>query len=339
MSALPLTKPENISNLLTMDQEYAAPAIVADNVLEKNWNAERERSFKDPEGFWGDYAKRFAWSQPWSKVLDWDGVHHKWFTGGKTNITINALDRHAKSDRCNRAAFIWLGEDGSERTVTYGQLYRQVCRFANGLKSLGVRKGDRVVIYMPLTIEGVVAMLACSRIGAIHSVVYAGLGHTALRDRITDAQAKIVIAGDVGFRRGKTVPLKPILDEALDGIEFVEKVVVFSRQAAELRGREVDFAELMKFPPECPAEEMDSEDPLFLLYTSGSTGKPKGVLHVHGGYMVGITYHLKSYYDVGDSDIFWCTSDIGWVVGHSYIVYGPLCAGATTLFREGAIDF
>ena len=340
MSALPLTKPENISNLLNLDQEYAAPAIVADNVLQKDWNAESERSFRDPEVFWADYARRFEWSHPWSKVLEWDGVHHQWFTGAKTNITINALDRHANSERCNRAAFIWLGEDGAERIVTYGQLYRLVCRFANGLKSLGVVKGDRVVIYMPLTIEGAVAMLACARIGAIHSVVYAGLGHTALRDRITDAQAKIVIAGDVGYRRGKTIALKAIVDEAIESLDFVEKVVVYSRAKAEIRApREIDFNDLLKFPPQCPAEEMDAEDPLFLLYTSGSTGKPKGVVHVHGGYMVGTTYHLKSYYDVGDRDVFWCTSDIGWVVGHSYIVYAPLCAGATTLFREGAIDY
>jgi acetyl-CoA synthetase len=333
------TTPTNISNLLSVEEEYPAPQIVVDQVQNKNWKADNERSLKDPEGFWEDEALKFTWTKPWTKVLEFDGVHHKWFLGAKTNITINALDRHAHSDRRNRAAFIWLGEDGTERIVTYGQLYRQVCRFANGLKSLGVRKGDRVIIYMPLTLEGVISMLACARLGAIHSVVYAGLGHTALRDRINDAQAKVVIAGDVGYRRGKTVPLKPIVDEALDGIEFVEKVVVFSRQAAVLTSREIDFNDLMKFPPECPAEEMDAEDPLYLLYTSGSTGKPKGVVHVHGGYMVGITYHLKSYYDVGDKDIFWCTSDIGWVVGHSYIVYGPLCAGATTLFREGAIDF
>ena len=335
-----ITTPTNISNLLAIEEEYPAPKIVVDQVQTKNWTAEYERSIKDPEGFWADEASKFTWSQPWSKVLDWDGVHHQWFLGGKTNITINALDRHANSDRRNRVAFIWLGEDGTERIVTYGQLYRQVCRFANGLKSLGVGKGDRVVIYMPLTLEGVIAMLACARIGAIHSVVYAGLGHTALRDRISDAQAKVLIVGDVGFRRGKIVPLKPIVDEALDGIDFVQKVVVFSRRPTELvNGREIDFNDLMKFPPECPAEEMDSEDPLFLLYTSGSTGKPKGVVHVHGGYMVGTTYHLRSYYDVGDSDVFWCTSDIGWVVGHSYIVYAPLCAGATTLLREGAIDF
>jgi len=197
-----ITNPTNISNLLSVEEEYPAPKIVADQALTKDWKGEYERSIKDPDGFWADQASQFTWTQPWTKVLDFDGVHHKWFLGAKTNITINALDRHANSDRRNRAAFIWLGEDGAERIVTYGQLYRQVCRFANGLKSLGLVKGDRVVIYMPLTMEGIVAMLACARIGAIHSVVYAGLGHTALRDRITDAQAKVVIAGDVGFRRG-----------------------------------------------------------------------------------------------------------------------------------------
>jgi acetyl-CoA synthetase len=214
-----------------------------------------------------------------------------------------------------------------------------VCRFANGLKSLGLKKGDRVIIYMPLTLEGVVSMLACARIGAVHSVVYAGLGHTALRDRIVDAQAKIVVTGDVGYRRGKIVQLKSITDEAVDGLEFIEKVVVFTREQTELRPNEISFAELLKFPDQCSAEEMEAEDSLFILYTSGSTGKPKGVVHVHGGYMVGIVYHLQNYYDVNEQDVFWCTSDIGWVVGHSFIVYGPLCAGVTTMFREGAIDF
>ncbi len=340
MSSFTASSPENISNLLVTDQEYPAPEIVARNTIQKDWLGECARARKDPESFWGNYAAGFLWSRKWDQVLEWDGVHHRWFTGAKTNITINALDRHANSDRCNRAAFIWLGEDGSERIVTYGQLHRMVCRFANGLKSLGVVKGDRVIIYMPLTIEGVVAMLACARIGAIHSVVYAGLGHTALRDRITDAQAKIVIAGDVGFRRGKTVALKGIVDEALENLECVEKVIVHVRGGAELTApREIDFNELLKFSSVCSAEEMDAEDPLFLLYTSGSTGKPKGIVHVHGGYMVGTTYHLTNYYDVGDRDIFWCTSDIGWVVGHSYIVYAPLCAGVTTIMREGAIDF
>jgi len=223
----------NISNLLAIDQEYPSPAIVAKNAIQQDCRGEYQRSIANPEKFWGEYASRFEWSKPWTKVLDWDGVHHQWFVGGKTNITINALDRHANSERSNRAAFIWLGEDGTERIVTYKQLHRMVCRFANGLKSLGVKKGDRVVIYMPLTIEGVVSMLACARIGAIHSVVYAGLGHSALRERIEDAQARVVIAGDVGFRRGKIVPLKSILDEAIDTLDFVEKVVVYSRRATE----------------------------------------------------------------------------------------------------------
>ena len=323
-------------------EEYAAPAIVKDQALVKDWPAELRRFQQDPDAFWADVASQFIWTKPWDKVFEWDGIHHQWFIGARTNITINALDRHAKSENANRAAFIWLGEDGTERIVTYRQLYRDVCRFANGLKSLGVKKGDRVIIYMPLTIEGAIAMLACARIGAIHSVVYAGLGHSSLRDRVEDAQARVVIAGDAGFRRGKAVPLKGIVDEALDGLETVEKVVVFTRDPKAFEPasvREVDFRELMKFPAECPAEDMDAEDPLFILYTSGTTGKPKGVVHVHGGFMVGTTYHLASFFDVGVRDLFWCTSDIGWIVGHSYIVYAPLCAGVTTLFREGAIDF
>ena len=322
--------------------EYAAPAIVKQQALLQDWPAECERFRRDPDAFWADAAGQFLWSKPWDKVFESDGIHHKWFVGGRTNITVNALDRHADSDRANRAALIWLGEDGCERVVTYRQLYREVCRFANGLKSLGVTKGDRVMIYMPLTIEGAVAMLACARIGAIHSVVYAGLGHSALRDRIVDAQAKVVIAGDAGFRRGKRVPLKGIVDEAIDGLETVEKVVVFTRDPSEFEPtspREVDFRELMKFPPDCPAEEMDSEDPLYILCTSGTTGKPKGVVHVHGGYMVGTAYHFRTFLDVGERDLFWCTSDLGWAVGHSYIVYAPLCAGTTTMFREGAIDY
>jgi acetyl-CoA synthetase len=342
MSSPTKTPVENIGSYLTIDEEYAAPSIVAKNAILKDFKAEYERSIKDNDKFWGDYAKTFYWSKPFTQVSEFDGVHHKWFLGGRTNITVNALDRHAKSDRFNRVAYIWLAEDGTEKVVTYGQLYRMVCRFANGLKSIGVGKGDRVIIYMPLTIEGVVAMLACARIGAIHSVVYAGLGHMALRDRIEDAEAKVIIAGEKGIRRGKDVPLKPIVDEAIVGLDFVKHVIVYGRGDAKMdlvAPLEIDFRDMMKFPPECPAEDMDAEDPLFLLYTSGSTGKPKGVLHVHGGFMVGTTYHLSTFYDVGPQDIFWCTSDIGWIVGHSYIVYAPLCAGVATLFREGAIDY
>lgn len=342
----PPTLDQNIDNLLHDTKEYAAPEIVAANARQQNWEEETARSIADPEAFWGDYARRFEWSQIWTKVSEWDGVNHRWFIGGRANITTNALDRHANSGRRNRVAFIWLGEDSRERLITYGQLHRDVCCFANGLKSIGVKKGDRVVIYMPLTIEGVVAMLACARIGAIHSVVYAGLGHAALRERITDAGARVVVASDIGFRRGKIVPLKKIADEAIAPLDFVETLVVFKRggetateRTATTNVREVDFQELLASSSDCPAEEMDAEDPLFILYTSGTTGKPKGVVHVHGGYMVGTTYHLENFFDVNERDVFWCTSDIGWIVGHSYIVYAPLCAGVTTLFREGAIDY
>jgi len=330
------------SEVISPAFSYDAPAIVKREANIKDYSAEYERSVQNPEAFWAAEAENYTWLKKWDKVCEWDGAHHKWFVGGKTNITLNALDRHAKSDRFNRVAYIWLGEDGSERVITYGQLYRMVCRFSNGLRSLGVGKGDRVIIYMPLTIEGVVSMLACARVGAIHSVVYAGLGHAALRDRITDAQAKVVIAGESGVRRGKAVPLKPIVDEALDGVSTVEHVIVVPRGSEiyeATSAREINYYDLLKFSSESPAQEMDAEDPLFILYTSGTTGRPKGVVHVHGGYMVGTTYHLRTFFDVKPRDIFWCTSDIGWADGHSYIVYGPLCAGVTTIFREGAIDW
>jgi acetyl-CoA synthetase len=331
-----------LQSFVSKEEEYESPQIVVKQALLSQWRQEYDRSIADPEKFWAEIAQGFRWTKPFQKVVEQNGAHHKWFIGGKTNITLNALDRHAKSERRNRVAYIWLCEDGSERVITYGQLYRMVCRFANGLRSIDVNKGDRVVLYMPLTIECIVAMLACARIGAIHSVVYAGLGHTALRDRIEDAEAKVVIAGECTYRRGKTVALKPIVDEAIDGLDFVEHVVVYQRSKGQFEAaspREVDFVALMKFSSECPAEEMDSEDPLFILYTSGTTGKPKGVVHVHGGYMVGTTYHLRTFLDVGEQDIFWNTSDTGWIVGHSYIVYATLCAGVTTLLREGAIDY
>jgi acetyl-CoA synthetase len=340
MNPPPEVAPKSASGPPAVAGQYPAPQVVAANALQRDFRGEYRRSVEDPDGFWAEQARGFHWDRPWDRVLDGGGAGHRWFVGGRLNITTNALDRHARGPRANKVAYIWLGEDGSERVVTFAQLFRLVCRFANGLKSLAVGRGDRVIIYMPLTLEGVVAMLACARVGAIHSVVYAGLGHAALRDRLKDARARVIVTADVGFRRGKAVPLKPVVDEAVDGVEFVEHVVVLSREgpSAAQGPREVDFRALLRSSADCPAEVMEAEDPLFILYTSGTTGKPKGVVHVHGGFMVGTTYHLRNFYDVGETDVFWCTSDIGWIVGHAYIVYAPLCAGVTTMFREGAID-
>ena len=317
------------------------PDSLASNANLQDFDAEYQRSVDDPDGFWEGVASELEWLEPWEKVFQWDYPNFRWFVGAKCNITVNALDRHAASWRRNKAAFIWLGEDGTERIFTYGVLSRLVNKFANGLKSLGVSKGDRVVVYMPLAPEGVIAMLACARIGAVHSVVYAGFSVGALRDRITDAQAKVVITSDAGYRRGRKVDLKGITDEAVAPLDFVEKVVVWRREPdTTLGNRDVDFDELLASgSAQCTPEVMDSEDPLFVLYTSGTTGKPKGVQHVHGGYMVGTYYHFKTFWDIKENDVYFCTSDIGWVVGHSYIVYAPLITGATTVFREGAIDY
>ncbi len=338
-----MTQQEQLDHLLKEPDIVHPPSSLVANANLKDYEQEYQRSIEDPEGFWADVASEFEWSRPWDQVFQWDYPTFRWFVGGKCNITTNCLDRHVDSPRKNKAAFIWLGEDGSERIFTYGRLAQMVNRFANGLKSLGVKKGDRIVIYMPLTPEGAIAMLACARIGAIHSVVYAGFSVGALRDRILDADAKVVITADAGYRRGRKVDLKGITDEAVNGLDVVEKVVVWHREATDgskSSDKEVDFNELLDSgSPQCEPEEMDSEDPLYILYTSGTTGRPKGVLHVHGGYMVGTYYHFKTFWDIKDEDVFWCTSDIGWVVGHSYIVYAPLIAGSTTVFREGAVDY
>ncbi|MCH8898453.1 MAG: acetate--CoA ligase [Chloroflexi bacterium] len=330
-----------IDHLLQETGEIQPPPHVARQATLQDYDETYRRSIADPEGFWAEVASELEWFKPWDKVFQWDYPNFQWFLGAQCNITHNCLDRHLNTPTKNKAAFIWLGEDGAERVFTYGRLAQLVNRFANGLKSLGVGKGDRVVIYMPLTPEGAIAMLACARIGAIHSVVYAGFSIGALRDRIIDAQAKVLITSDYGYRRGKQVDLKGIADEAVKGLDFLEHVVVWRREDRPALGpQEVDFDELLaKGDIECPPEVMESEDPLYILYTSGTTGKPKGVLHVHGGYMVGTYYHFKTFWDVKDNDVFWCTSDIGWVVGHSYIAYAPLIAGATTIFREGAPDY
>ena len=331
-----------IDHLLQETGQILPPPALVQQAFLKDHAAAYKASVDSPEDFWEAVAKELSWFKPWDEVFQWDYPTFKWFLGAKCNITYNALDRHLTNGNKNKAAFIWLGEDGSERVFTYGRLAQSVNRFANGLRSLGVVKGDRVVIYMPLSPEGAIAMLACARIGAVHSVVYAGFSVGALRDRILDAQAKVVITADVGYRRGNEVDLKGICDQSVEGLDLVNYVIVWSRRGSpDTPGpKEVDFDQLMaESGVDCPAEEMDSEDPLYILYTSGTTGKPKGVLHVHGGYMVGTYYHFKTFWDVKDDDVFWCTSDIGWVVGHSYIVYAPLVAGATTVFREGAIDY
>ena len=342
MATIPVKNESGIEQLLRTEVEHHPPAFLVEQARVKDCVAEYKYSIEDPDAFWAGVAGELEWFQPWNKVFEWKYPAFEWFQGAKCNITYNALDRQVKSGRKNKLAYTWVMEDGSEQQITYGQLLDSVSRTANGLKFLGVKKGDRVIIYMPLSLEGVVSMLACARIGAVHSVVYAGFSVQALRSRIEDAQARIILTADFTYRRGKRVPLRSIVEESIAGLELVDKVVVHRRgtPTAELGPREIDFYDLVKAQKaDCPAEIMDSEDPLYILYTSGTTGKPKGVVHVHGGYMVGTYYHMTRFWDIRDDDVFFCTSDIGWVVGHSYIVYAPLLAGVTTLFREGAIDY
>ncbi|MBV8809649.1 MAG: acetate--CoA ligase [Acidobacteriaceae bacterium] len=333
---------EGIEQLLRAEADLHAPASLVAQARLQDYEAEYRRSVEDPEGFWAEIAQELEWFQPWQKVFDWNYPLFEWFQGATCNITHNCLDRQVKAGRKNKVAYIWTTEDGTERQITYGQLLDFVSRTANALRSIGVSKGDRVIIYMPVMLEGIVCMLACARIGAVHSVVYAGFSVQALRSRIEDAQARVILTADVSYRRGKRVGLRSIVQEAISGLEAIDQVVVLRRAqpALELDLHETDFYELVnKQSADCPAAIMDAEDPLYILYTSGTTGKPKGVVHVHGGYMVGIYYHMTRFWDIRDDDVFLCTSDIGWAVGHSYIVYAPLLAGATTLFREGAIDF
>ncbi len=329
-----------IEQIATHQEFLVAPEWLKAQATLQDLAGAHARSLADPDGFWGEWAQRMAWFTPWEKVMEWNYPDHRWFVGGRTNITLNALDRHADGANRNKLALIWIGEDGSERKLTYYELRQTVSRLASGLRSLGVTCGDRVVLYLPLTVEGVVSMLACARLGAIHSVVYAGMGVGALRDRIVDAGAHVVIAGDVGFRRGKAVDLRSIVEQAIEGLPLRHLLWLQRGPQHPLRPPEVDFATLLaQSKPDVDPVPVDAEHPLYILYTSGSTGKPKGVVHVHGGYMVGTSYHLRHMYDVKDNDVFWATSDIGWVVGHSYIVYAPLVEGVTSVLREGAPDW
>ena len=300
-------------------------------------------SVRNPEKFWGRVAEELEWFKKWRQVMQWKLPFAKWFVGGKTNICYNCLDRHLETPRKNKAALIWEGEPGEVRTLTYQQLHHEVCKFANVLKILEIKKGDRVVIYMGMVPELPIAMLACARIGAVHSVVFGGFSADALRDRTNDAQAVAVITQDGAFRRGTEIRLKSSVDEALKEAPSVRNVIVFRRSGTQVNmepGRDHWWHELVKAASEkCPAEPLDSEHILFTLYTSGTTGKPKGVVHTTGGYMVYVYLTTKYVFDLTDEDTYWCTADIGWVTGHSYILYGPLLNGATSLMYEGAPNY
>ncbi|OFW37539.1 MAG: acetate--CoA ligase [Acidobacteria bacterium RIFCSPLOWO2_12_FULL_60_22] len=304
-----------------------------------------EKARTDLEGFWAEQAESLHWYKKWEQVRKWDPPWSQWFIGGKLNVSYNCLDRHVETWRRNKAAFIWEGEPGDQRVLTYGDLYREVNKFANVLKQLGVRRGDRVAIYLPMIPELPIAMLACARLGAIHTVVFGGFSPESLRGRINDAEAHVLITADGGYRRGTIVPLKQNADEAIKECPSIRDVVVVRRvgDAAHIHfqeGRDHWWHRLMQDAPlYCPPEEMDAEDPLYTLYTSGTTAKPKGILHTTGGYLVGVAATHRWVFDIHEEDVYWCTADIGWVTGHSYIVYGPLANGTTGLMYEGSPDW
>ncbi len=305
-----------------------------------------DRADKDLLAYWADQASELSWAKPWSKVLQWEPPHARWFVGAKFNMAANCLDRHLAGPRRNKAAIIWESEAGEVRTLTYLQLHREVCKFANVLKELGVAKGDRVAIYLPMVPEAAIAMLACARIGAIHNVVFGGFSPEALSERINDSEAKVLITADGGWRRGNVIPLKENSDRAIESCPSIRHVVIVRNLPGEhhllhvVEGRDHWWHRLMdRRSADCAPAEVDAEDPIYILYTSGTTGKPKGIVHAAGGYAVGCYATCKYVFDLRDDDIFWCTADIGWVTGHSYVVYGPLLAGATILMYEGAPDY
>ncbi len=322
---------------------YHPSSEVVSTANVQEYEALYRRSLEDPEGFWGERAEELEWFQKWDRVLDErEAPFYKWFVGAKTNIVHNALDRHLKTYRKNKEALIWEGEPGDVRTFSYFALNREVSKFANVLKSLGVKKGDIVTIYLPRVPEQVITMLACAKIGAAHSVVYGGFSVEALAERIQDAQSRVLITADGGWLRGKIVRLKDIADEAIARQATIETCIVVKRTGQEVymeAGRDYWYDALMSLPiasPVCPTEPMDAEDMLFILYTSGTTGRPKGVVHTHGGYMVHTYTTLKYVFDMKDEDRWWCAADPGWITGHSYIVYSPLVYGATSFMYEGA---
>ncbi|MFZ0676109.1 acetate--CoA ligase [Candidatus Binatus sp.] len=340
------TEPTHIDSTLTESRKFPPPAEFSQRAWVKNFDEYQalcKRAEGDPDAFWAECARNLHWFKPFGKSLEWNFPNAKWFVGGTINAAYNCLDRHLDGPRRNKAALIWEGEPGDSRVLTYQMLADEVGRCANALKSLGVKDGDRVAIYMPLVPEAAIAMLACARIGAIHSVVFGGFSSEALADRINDAEAKVCITADGGWRRGQVVELKQNVDEALKKCQSIQKVLVLKRvgNKVEMRkGRDVWWDELVPAQsPKCEAAPFDSEHPLYTLYTSGTTGKPKGVVHTTGGYLTHVLMTMRWVFDIKDDDIYWCTADIGWVTGHSYTVYGPLAAGATVVMYEGAPNF
>lgn len=331
------------------DPKYPPPTAFSERAhigSIEQYREDYQRSIEDPESFWAEQAERLHWIKRWDKVCEWDfeAPAIKWFEGGKLNASANCLDRHIEAGRGDEVAIIWEGNDPSESMkLTYQELYSEVCRFASGLRSLGVAKGDRVCIYLPMVVELAVAVLACARIGAVHSVVFGGFSADSLRTRILDSACSIVVTANEGLRGSKTIPLKEITDEAIEGLECVSKCIVFQRTSTEVdirQDRDVWWHDLVADQPEsCEPEVMDAEDPLFILYTSGSTGQPKGVLHTTAGYLLYASLTHELVFDYHPGDVYWCTADIGWITGHSYIVYGPLANGATTLMFEGIPNY